>query len=218
MLFHTLKNPDESILVSADESSDMVKLETNDKINEHESISNPTEQQSIDIQCSITSLASIETRSSHVDQQKPIIETSRFTRTLAFDHTCLDKYNRVEEQKMYSIETNTNSSLSKTSTFRRLIKNRTRIMKSKYDLSNHKSKSNEPSLIQIKYLDGRTTLTDIHAQESYTSSRLSLSTHSSYRKRIFNHFQTVFKPNSTEPRQRKSVFGLFNERKSKAYC
>jgi hypothetical protein len=206
MLFHTL---DESISVSADESSDIIKLETNDKINEHESLSNPTEQQSIDIQCSITSLAS----TSHVDQQKPIIETTTFTRTLAFDHTCIDKYNRVEEQKMYSIETTTNTSI-----FRRLIKNGTRIMKSKYDLSNYKIKSNEPSLIQIKYLDGRTTLTDIDAQESYTSSRLSLSTHSSYRKRIFNHFQTVFKPNSTEQWQRKSVFGLFNERKSKANC
>jgi hypothetical protein len=192
-------------LVSADESSDIVQLETTDKINEHESLSNPTEQQSIDIHCSITSLAS----TSHVDQQKPIIETTTFTRTLAFDHTCIDKYNRVEEQKMYSIETITNSSISKTSTFRRLIKNGTRIMKSKYDLSNYKIKSNEPSLIQIKYLDGRTTLTDIDAQESYTSSRLSLSTHSSYRKRIFNHFQTVFKPNTTESWQRKSLFGLF---------
>ncbi|CAF2520196.1 unnamed protein product [Rotaria sp. Silwood2] len=136
--------------------------------------------------------------------------------------------------------TNNKSSISNdvtnTSPLLRLLRNSSRIVRSEYYLPENSIKPTDHSLLQGKYLDERRTLTEHNARESLEqcqflsasiSSRASLSktfppddmsTNSSLRKRIFNRFQHFLKPNSTEksrPWQHKTIFELFNDRKSK---
>lgn len=55
----------------------------------------------------------------------------------------------------------------------------------------------EPSLLQMKYFDGRPTLIDLNAVETFEKSRQStcsnISDSSSYRKRIFNRLQNFLR-------------------------
>ena len=70
----------------------------------------------------------------------------------------------------------------------------------------------EPSLLQMKYFDGRPTLIDLNAVETFEKSRqspyvhVSTSPDSSYRKRIFNRLQNFL---------RYSPFGLIHPRRNK---
>ena len=107
------------------------------------------------------------------------------------------------------------------------MKKYARTVTSEYRLphNNNQSTFAEPTLLQVKYLDGRNTLKDDHARESFRktqtlsgsiASRLnrlglqkmsstqdlsSTSLNVSYRKRMLNRFRTIIENNSTEPSQ-----------------
>jgi hypothetical protein len=124
------------------------------------------------------------------------------------------------------------ASLSKASSVLCLMKKCTRIVTSEYRLShknNNEDMSAEPTLLQVKYLDGRLPLKDGYNRESLrkpqtlsgsVSTRLNrlglqkmlstqdLSTtptttslNGSYRKRMFNRFRTLMDNNSQEQQQ-----------------
>lgn len=113
-------------------------------------------------------------------------------------------------------------------------KKRRWIIKSAWNISDDSVKKSEPSLIQVKYLDGRPTLTNSNTRESLEKSKhLSCSmssqsnllyvqqkedtpTHTSIRKRILNRFQNLFKsPSTPKPKswQQKTILELFNAKK-----
>ncbi|CAF1351010.1 unnamed protein product [Rotaria sordida] len=202
----------------------------------------------------------------HIQHEKSTMETRTLTRRFAFDHIYTDKCTRVNNEKIINIEINNkdetirpfylnntlnnnnnnnnninnyssmSNSVTKTSPSLRLLKNRSRTVRSECRLPDNGIKPTESSLFRVKYLDGRHTLADRHTRESLEksqflsgsiSSRTSLSkifspddipTNSSLRKRIVHRFQNFFKFNSTEksrPWQHKTIFELFNERKTK---
>ena len=85
--------------------------------------------------------------------------------------------------------------IPKSSTLLRLIKKRSRIINSEYYLSLDEIKINEPKLLQVKYSDGRPTLTNNNGLDSIEnsqllktsiSSRLSLSKNSIYTRTILS--------------------------------
>lgn len=123
---------------------------------------------------------------------------------------------------------------TKTSTLTRFSTRNSRKMKYECYLSDDDIKTNEPCLLRLKYLDGRATLINNNIRESPERSTCSsksaslrsnlsklfhpndISPSSSYRKRLLNHFQNIFKPHSTEkirPWHHKTIFEVFNERK-----
>jgi len=230
LLIHLPKKPFESVLTPINVSPDIPKQKTNQLIN-------TSKQQSINHRCSIASFDSSES-DSHISnsistqQDKSTLETTTFTRTFTFERVKEQKINYAEtyheEQPVLPFYLDNN--LSKPTTLLRLIKKRTRVVNSEYYLSSDEIRTNEPTLLQVKYLDGRRTLTNLNALESIEksqlstasiSSRMSLSKIStakdlSYGKRVLNRFQNFFRPNSNEqskPWQKKTVLELFNEKK-----
>ncbi|CAF3648972.1 unnamed protein product [Rotaria socialis] len=185
-----------------------------------------------------------------IQRENPIAEKTTLTHTFAFDRTCMIKYNRVKNEKIDQDEIvlpfylnhkpkidNSallfNNSITKSPVFR-LAKKRSQTIKSEYYLPDEVMKSSEPSLLQVKYLDGRATLVNNHIRElseksenlsNSISSRTSvskmfhtedISLYESLRKRISNRFQNILKSSSTEkPKtwQHKTIFELFSERK-----
>lgn len=123
---------------------------------------------------------------SHLSKpEKSIEETTTFT----LDRTCIKKLQHTA----------------------RLIKKHSRFVKSEYDLLTNEIKSIEPSLLRMKYLDGRPTLIDLNAIESFQKSH-------THQKRILNCLQTFLNPPSTDQSkswQHKTIFELINERKTK---
>lgn len=130
--------------------------------------------------------------------------------------------------KMSSIpSTPISNSLSKASSILCLMKKYVQTVKSDYRFTLHKSKESilsEPTLLQVKYLDGRNPLRDGQERESFqqdqlvndsisnrlglqnrsSSSKLSSSTASfmgSYRKRMFSRFRTFVENYSLETQQ-----------------
>ncbi|CAF2146418.1 unnamed protein product [Rotaria magnacalcarata] len=185
-----------------------------------------------------------------VQRENSIAEKTTLTHTFEFDRTCMIKHNRVKNEKIYHDETvlpfylnhtskiDNSTLLSNNPTTKfpvfRLAKNRAQTIKSEYYLPDEAIKSTEPSLLQVKYLDGRATLVNNHIREllekpenlsSSISSRMSvskmfhtedISLYESLRKRISNRFQNILKSSSTgKPKtwQHKTVFELFSERK-----
>jgi len=240
LVFHTPKTFEKSIFISNDHSPNITKRKPDQLIDTFE-------QQSINHRYSITSLDSLE-HNSHISnpiqtqQKESTFKTTTLTRTFAFDRVCMEKSECVKEQNINGPETYIeeqsilpfylNNKGNNPSPFFRLIKKHTRSVKSEYHLCNNEIKINDPLLFQMKYLDGRPTLTDFNALESLQksqlltnsiSSRLSTSKISliqdlSYRKRILNRVQTFFKSTSNDqskPWQQKTIFELFNERKNK---
>ncbi|CAF4392234.1 unnamed protein product, partial [Adineta steineri] len=157
------------------------------------------------------------------EQKTPINEIKTLKRRLASNDEYKEKSNRIKEQKITHTQMNNSFSISnkqsKSSTLFRFIKNQTRHIQTKYNMSNHEMKSNEPSLVQIKYFDGRSSLIDMNIQGSQILSNpvspLSSSSKFSSRKRIFNHFSIFSRTTSTEEIYSKPKFGIFNGRKSK---
>lgn len=158
-------------------------------------------------------------------QEKSILETATLTRTYTFDRQRMDKSDSGKEHENNSPERYHDEQ----STLLRLVKKRTGIVKSEYYLTNDEIKTNEPTLLQVKYFDGRPTLTNFDALESMEKSKLlrssrlnfsktSITQDLSYGKRILNRVQTFIKPPSndqTKPWQQKTLFGIFNEIKNK---
>jgi hypothetical protein len=218
---HEPKKPDKSVLMSKDDPPNF----TNEQHH-----------------CPITNLSSTENKthisnSIQIQQEKSTLETTTtLTRIFTFDRTCMEKSDRAKEQEINDNETHIKeqsvlpfdldkvNNLPNPSTFFRLIKKHTRTIKSGYYLHDDKMKINEPTLLQVKYVDGRQTLTDLNALESMQKFQLNLLKNSykqdlSYRKRILNRVQSFLKStNSNEqsiPWQQKTVLELYYERKNK---
>ncbi|CAF0962158.1 unnamed protein product [Adineta steineri] len=231
ILFHTPKKLDKSVSVSDNDFTDSMELQTNCPI---------IEEEPMDINSSLTSLDSIDKDSLiennyypvltqqeanyiEEEQKTPINEIKTLKRRLAPNDEYKEKSNRIKEQKIAHTQMNNSFSISnrqsKSSTLFRFIKNQTRHIQTKYNMSNHEMKSNEPSLVQIKYFDGRSSLIDMNIQGSQILcnpvSPLSSSSKFSSRKRILNHFSIFSKTTSTEQLYSKPKFGIFNGRKSK---
>ncbi len=231
LLIHLPKKPMESISTPINvPPPDIPKQKTNQLIN-------TSKQQSINHHCSIASFDSIES-DSHISnsiltqQDKSTLETMTFTRTFTFERAKEQKINCAEtyheEQPVLSFYLDNN--LSKPTKLLRLVKKRTQIVNSEYYLSSDEIQTNEPTLLQVKYLDGRQTLINFNALESFEksrllstsiSSRMNLSKISttkdlSYGKRILNSFQRFFRSNpneQTKPWQQKTILELLNEKK-----
>ncbi|CAF1281559.1 unnamed protein product [Adineta ricciae] len=146
-----------------------------------------------DIRQSTINQYSIGTTNTLIEPTKSKTETTIVKHIYEFDDPPKEKYHRVKEQ----IKTNSNA--SKSSTVLRLIRDRTRHVKSKYTLSNKESLSNEPELLNVKYLDGRPSLSHPNYSKKLVSES-NLSTSSSYGKRLMNHVQMLLKPSSHSQR------------------
>ncbi|CAF0844178.1 unnamed protein product [Adineta ricciae] len=146
----------------------------------------------IDIRQSTISQYSIGT-DTLIEPTKSKTETKIVKHIYEFDDPSKEKYHRVKEQ----IKTNSNT--SKSSTVLRLIKDRTRHVKSKYTLSNKENLSSEPELLNVKYLDGRPSLSHPNYSNKPVS-QSNLPTSSSYGKRLINHVQMLLKPSSHSQR------------------
>ena len=127
---------------------------------------------------------------------KPI----EFTRTFAFDQSCIQKLHNLDQSSDFAF---------KPPVLLRLFKPYNRNIKSEYYHSTNEIYTDEPSLIQMKYHDGRPTLIDQNVLKSFEKSHRS---DVSYCKRIINRLQTFLKPSPTElsrPWQHKTIFELF---------
>ncbi|CAF1315765.1 unnamed protein product [Adineta steineri] len=231
ILFHTPKKLDKSVSASDNDFTDSMELQTNCPI---------IEEEPMDINSSLTSLDSIDKdlliennyypvltqqKANYIEEEQktPINEIKTLKRRLAPNDEYKEKSNRIKEQKIAHTQMSNSFSItnkqSKSSTLFRFIKNQTRHIQTKYNMSNHEMKSNEPSLVQIKYFDGRSSLIDMNIQGSQILcnpvSPLSSSSKFSSRKRILNHFSIFSKTTSTEQLYSKPKFGIFNGRKSK---
>jgi len=225
LVIHSPKKLVKSVLTPINTSLNIPKQKTNQLIN-------------ISEQNRYCSISSFDLNDSHLSnsistqQDKSTLETTTFTRTFTFERAKEQKINCAEtyheEQPVLSFYLDNN--LSKPTTLFRLVKKRTQIVNSDYYLSSDEIQTNEPTLLQVKYLDGRRTLINFNALESFEksrllstsiSSRMSLSKISttkdlSYGKRILNCFQRFFRSNSNEqskPWQQKTILELFNEKK-----
>lgn len=150
---------------------------------------------------SITSIDSIE------NKQMPLTKTATAIQ-------CDTDKELPKETSMSSY----NRSFSKGSSLISLMKKYARTMSSEYRLSNEDRMRSidEPTLIQVKYLDGRISLPK-------TQSIHDVSQTGSYRKRFANRFRTIIEQNFLEPSnfdpskpwQQKTLAELFYERKQK---
>jgi hypothetical protein len=224
-VIHSPKKLIKSVLTPINASLNIPKQKTNQLINISEQ----------NRYCSISSFDSNDSHLSNsisTQQDKSTLETTTFTRTFTFERAKEQKINCAEthDEQQPVLPLYLDNNLSKPTTLLGLIKKRTRVVNSKYYLSNDEIRTNEPTLLQVKYLDGRRTLTNLNALESFEksqllttsiSSRMSLSKIStkkdlSYGKRILNCFQRFFRSNSNEqskPWQQKTILELFNEKK-----
>lgn len=114
------------------------------------------------------------------------------------------------------------NSHSKASSILSSMRKYAQTLKNEYSVSNHNSSFNEPTLLQVKYLDGRLLLRDDQARESFRQNQtisgsfanqlnrlqptkmcstqdLSQTTfHMSYRKRMLNRFRAFVENNSVD--------------------
>ncbi|CAF0885887.1 unnamed protein product [Rotaria sp. Silwood1] len=199
-------------------SHNIAKLKTNYKTTEHRSLSFSSkpidEKQSRYNSNSIESLDSIENDSPErpriittfahlslhrksnpiqIQQEKSFRGKTTLTRTFAFDHICMEKCDRVNNEKIINVEannndemnlpfylnnksnTNKNSSISndvmETSPLLRSLKKRSRAIKSEYYLPEDDIKPNDTSIFQMKYFDGRHTVADHNTRASIEESQ-----------------------------------------------
>jgi hypothetical protein len=168
-------------------------------------------KQSLNHRCSIISIDSIENDSYTSNTFQTHQETTTLIHTCTSERTCQERSD-LKDQSVLPLYLDT-----KPSSFLRSIKSRTRLVKSEYYFPNDEIPTTEPLLLKMKYLDGRPTLTDLNALESFQksqfSSKISSAQNTSYGKRLFNRVQNFFKSPSSY--QQKTIFELFNEKKTK---
>lgn len=121
-------------------------------------------------------------------------QTRLCIRSVAFDSTCTINDQNIDNSHRYSFHPTNRSSF-----LRHVRKGYQTVQSAYYPLTD------EPSLIQMKYFDGRPTLIDWNALEiSHRTSSSSIS--SSYRRRVFHRLENFF---------RFSPFGFIQHRRNK---